>query len=76
MVSVYEKMFGHKPKVSSIHAGLEGGYFCEKIPGLDAVSFGPDIRGIHTPAETMDVASVKRMWEYLLAVLKEPIRTE
>lgn len=76
MVSVYEKMFGHKPRVTSIHAGLEGGYFCEKIPGLDAVSFGPDIRDIHTPAETMDVASVKRMWNYLLAVLKEPIRAE
>ncbi len=71
MVSVYEGLYGKKPVVEAIHAGLECGFFCDKIPGLDAVSFGPDMRDIHTPREMLNIPSVARTYEYLLAILKE-----
>ncbi len=71
MVEVYEKLYGKKPVVEAIHAGLECGFFCDKIPGLDAVSFGPDMRDIHTPREMLSIPSVGRTYDYLLAILKE-----
>ena len=71
MIATFGRMYGRTPVVDVIHAGLECGFFAERIPGLDAVSIGPDLRGVHTPEETMDIASVRRTWEYLLEVLKE-----
>ena len=71
MVSVYEGMFDKKPMVDVIHAGLECGLFCEKISGLDAVSFGPDLFDIHTTRERMSVESVRRTYEFLCQILKE-----
>lgn len=71
MVKVYQNMFGEKPAVKVIHAGLECGIFYEKIPDLDCISFGPDIMNIHTTEEALSISSVSRMWDYLLAVLKE-----
>ncbi|MGN0243353.1 MAG: aminoacyl-histidine dipeptidase [Lachnospiraceae bacterium] len=71
MVRVFEEQYGRKPVVQAIHAGLECGLFCGKLPGLDCISFGPDMQDIHTPKETLDVDSVRRTWDYLLAVLKE-----
>ena len=56
--------------VEAIHAGLECGLFSGKLPGLDCVSFGPDILEIHTPRERLPIDSVQRSWDYLLAVLK------
>ncbi len=70
MVSEYEKMFGRKPEVVSIHAGLECGMFGEKIPGLDAVSIGPQMHDIHTSRERLEIASTARTWEFLKATLK------
>lgn len=70
MVQIYEEQNGRKPIVQAIHAGVECGLFAGKISGLECVSFGPDIKDIHTPAERMNVESVKRTWEYLLEVLK------
>ena len=70
MVSEYEKMFREKPLVVSIHAGLECGLFGQKIQGLDAVSIGPNMKDIHTSREKLEIASTKRMWEYLLKVLE------
>lgn len=70
MIEVFEEQYGHKPEVTAIHAGLECGLFAGKLPELDCVSFGPDMKDIHTPKETMDVASVQRTWKYLLGVLK------
>ena len=70
MVEVYEKMFGQKPEVVAIHAGLECGLLGEKIEDLDAVSFGPQMHDIHTSREKLDIASTKRTWQYLLEVLK------
>jgi dipeptidase D len=70
MISVYEDMYKEKPVIESIHAGVECGLFADGLPGLDAVSFGPDIHDIHTPKEALDIESVKRTWEYLLKVLE------
>ncbi|MBP3300876.1 MAG: aminoacyl-histidine dipeptidase [Clostridia bacterium] len=71
MVRVYEKQYGKSPVVEAIHAGLECGFFCDKIPGLDAVSFGPDMRDIHTPRERLSISSTQRTYEYLCEILKE-----
>ena len=70
MVSVYEKMFSKKPEVVSIHAGLECGLLGEKLPGLDAVSMGPQMYDIHTSRERLEIRSVERMWNYILELLK------
>lgn len=66
----YEELTGRKPRVIAIHAGLECGLFSEKLPGLDCVSFGPDMHDIHTCRETLDAASVARTWTLLLEILK------
>ena len=71
MIRVYETLFGKSPVVEAIHAGLECGFFCDKLPGLDAVSFGPDILEIHTPRERLSVSSVARTYQYLRSVLAE-----
>ena len=70
MVSTYKEMFGRDAKVEAIHAGLECGLFTEKLPGLDCVSFGPQMHDIHTSRERLEIASTKRTWDFLLAVLK------
>ena len=71
MVRVFEQLYGRRPVVEAIHAGLECGLFSGKLPGLDAVSFGPDMQDIHTTRERLNVASTARTWKYLLAVLAE-----
>ncbi len=70
MVATYSRLYGKEPIVEAIHAGLECGLFCEKLDGLDAVSFGPDMQDIHTPREKLSVASCMRTFEYLCQVLK------
>lgn len=69
MVRVYEEMYGKKPVLEAIHAGLECGILAGKIPGLDCVSIGPNLQNVHTAEESMDIASVGRVWDFLLAVL-------
>lgn len=59
-VASYEKLFGQKPVVRAIHAGLECGLFLEKYPDLDMISFGPTLRGVHAPGERLDLASLDR----------------
>ncbi len=71
MVSVYQMMYGKKPVVEAIHAGLECGLFSDKIDGLDAVSFGPDMADIHTSRERLFISSTARTFEYLTNILKE-----
>ncbi len=71
LVELYTRMFGKEPVVTAIHAGLECGLFSEKLEGLDCISMGPDMRDIHTSKEKLDIASVRRTWEFLLAILKE-----
>lgn len=70
MVEVYKNMYGTSPRVEGIHAGLECGILCEKIKNLDCISFGPNMKNIHTAEEKLSISSVKRVWEYLLKVLE------
>lgn len=70
MVEVYEEMYGEKPNVVAIHAGLECGLFYKKIEGLDCVSLGPNMKDIHTSEEMLDIASTERVWKYLVKVLE------
>lgn len=66
----YERLFGKKPVVRAIHAGLECGLFLEKYPDLDMISFGPTLRGVHSPDERIEIKTVKMWYEHLLDVLK------
>ena len=70
MLSVFREQYGHDPRIEAIHAGVECGLLCGKLPGLDCVSIGPDLTEIHTPRERMSVSSVRRVWDFLLEVLK------
>lgn len=71
MVRVFEKQYGKTPVVETIHAGLECGLLAEKMPGLDAVSIGPDLADIHSSRERMSIASVQRLWAFLLETLSQ-----
>ncbi len=70
MKSVYVRLYGREPVVTAIHAGLECGLFLGKKPGLDCVSYGPDMKDIHTTEERLSISSTRRIWEYTLEVLK------
>ena len=70
MIRVFAEMFDRQPEVVAIHAGLECGLLSEKLPGLDCVSIGPNMQDIHTSREKLNIASTKRTWDYILAVLK------
>ena len=70
VVNSYVKLFGHKPNVRGIHAGLECGLFSERYPNLDMVSFGPTLRFVHTPDERLHIPTVQMVWDHLLDVLK------
>lgn len=67
---VYKDMYKKEPLIEAVHAGLECGLFAEKLHGIDMISIGPDIKNVHSPDEMMSISSVKRVWEYLLEVLK------
>lgn len=69
-VKIYKEMFGTEPQVIALHAGLECGLLGEKLPGLDSVSFGPQMHDIHTSREKLEIASTERTWKFLLEVLK------
>ncbi|MCD6347967.1 MAG: aminoacyl-histidine dipeptidase, partial [Bacteroidales bacterium] len=68
---IYTKMFGLAPVVRAIHAGLECGLFLEKYPDLDMISFGPTIRGAHSPDERLDIESSQKFWRYLIELLAQ-----
>jgi dipeptidase D len=70
MIEIYKKLFGKDVKVEAMHAGLECGIMISKLPGLDCVSFGPDIFDIHTTEEKLSISSTERMWKYILEILK------
>lgn len=70
VVETYKELFGKEPKVLGIHAGLECGLFSEKYPGLDMVSFGPTLRGVHSPDERLLIPTVAMVWEHMKTILK------
>lgn len=70
-VETYKQLFHKEPKVLGIHAGLECGLFSEKYPNLDMVSFGPTLRGVHSPDERLLIPTVQMVWDHLLEILKK-----
>ena len=69
MVKVYRMLFEKEPEVVAIHAGLECGILSDKLPGLDCVSIGPNMRDIHTSRERLEIVSVERTWIFLKEIL-------
>jgi dipeptidase D len=68
---VFVQLFGKEPAIKAIHAGLECGLIGEKIPGIDMVSFGPQIENPHSPSELVRISTVGRFYSLLKGVLKE-----
>jgi dipeptidase D len=66
----YASLFGKEPEVKAIHAGLECGIIGEKYEGMDMLSMGPTMEGVHTPEEKLHIDTVEKYWKYLLAILK------
>jgi len=66
---LYEEMFGEEPIVRAIHAGLECGLFLEKYPDLDMISFGPTIKGAHSPDERLNIPTTQKFYSYLKKLL-------
>jgi len=71
-VDQYTRRFGTAPAVKAIHAGLECGIFLNAFPTLDMISFGPTLRGVHSPDERLEIASVQKFWDFLLDLLSSP----
>ncbi|MCI6204352.1 MAG: aminoacyl-histidine dipeptidase [Lachnospiraceae bacterium] len=71
IAKVYEELYHTEPVFETIHAGLECGLLSQKIKDLDCVAFGPDIFDIHTPKERLSISSTARVWDMLVAFLKE-----
>lgn len=70
-VEVYREVTGEEPVVEAVHAGLECGVIGDKYPGMEMLSFGPDIEGAHTPEERVRISSVERSWNLLIKLLQE-----
>lgn len=69
-VALYEELFGNPPAIKAIHAGLECGILKSKKSELDIVSFGPTIRGAHSPRERLEIATVPGFWQLLTTLLE------
>jgi dipeptidase D len=67
---LYQHRFGVEPRVRAIHAGLECGLFLAKFPALDMISFGPTLRGVHSPDERLNIASVQKFWDFLVDIIE------
>ena len=70
MKSVYEKEFGNTPRIVTIHAGLECGIIGSKYEGMEMISFGPTIEHPHSPDERVNIATVQKFYQFVLAALK------
>jgi dipeptidase D len=68
--STYQSLYGKQPEVKAIHAGLECGIIGEKYPGMDMLSFGPTLEGVHSPDEKIHIDTVPKFWDFLLGILK------
>ncbi len=67
---LYKQLFDQEPEVLAVHAGLECGLIGDKYPGMDMISFGPTIRGAHSPDERLEISTVEKFWDLTLEVLK------
>ena len=70
-VNLFEEMYNKSPKVTAIHAGLECGFISEKLPGLDMISFGPNVKDIHSPQERASISSMESVYAYLVKLLEK-----
>jgi len=70
MEGIYENMFNEKPNVLACHAGLECGILGTNYPEMDMISFGPNIRGAHSPDERVSISSTQKYWKYLLEIIE------
>jgi dipeptidase D len=70
MSDLYREMFREEPNVLACHAGLECGLLGKHYPDMEMISFGPNIRGPHSPDEKVQISSVQKYWKYLLEALK------
>ena len=70
MKDVYQKQFGNVPRVVTIHAGLECGIIGRNYPGMEMISFGPTIEHPHSPDERVNIATVQKLYDYVVAILK------
>ena len=70
LTALYERLFDEKAKVGACHAGLECGILGQNYPIMDIISFGPTIRGAHSPDERASIPSVQKFWKFLLNILK------
>lgn len=71
MVPIYERLNnGEKPHVAACHAGLECGILGQNYPDMDMISFGPNIKGAHSPDERAQISSAQKYWEFVLEILK------
>jgi dipeptidase D len=69
-MATYKQLYGKQPEVKAVHAGLECGIIGEKYPGMDMVSFGPTLEGVHSPDEKIYIDTVEKYWNFLLAILR------
>ena len=67
---MYEKLYNEKPHVAACHAGLECGILGTNYPDMEMISFGPNIKGAHSPDERAQISSVQKFWNYYLETLK------
>jgi dipeptidase D len=70
MTKVYSELFGEQPHVEACHAGLECGIIGSKSPGMEMISFGPNIRGAHSPDECVQISSVQKFHRYFQEILR------
>lgn len=68
--NAYRSLYGKEPEVKAIHAGLECGIIGEKFPGMDMISFGPTLEGVHSPDEKIHIDTVEKFWRFLMEILK------
>jgi dipeptidase D len=71
MADLYRKIYATEPAIKACHAGLECGILGQHFPGMDMISFGPNIRGAHSPDECVQISSVQKFWLFLLETLKQ-----
>ena len=71
MENLYREKFNEEPNVKACHAGLECGILLKHLPGVDMISFGPNIRAAHSPDEKVQISSVQKFWDYLMDVLQK-----
>lgn len=76
MANLYRTKFNAEPNIKACHAGLECGILGDHFPGMDMISFGPNIRGAHSPDECTQISSIQKFWSYLMDILKNiPLKT-